>query len=497
MEKTKDILQSLQEQKYEVYLKSSIENSRNEIFDRIEKSEFILFFLTNKNLVSSDFHDEYKLAKKLHKNIIIMFLEPVEPVKHDIIFNSNQLSVIKMYKTNEDTFDIHRINYLIKSTQQSIDDENTLIECFVYTKIIKKTWENYYDFFRVQFLDLKESNHLLMLSKYAIYIYDRRNMKYKKKVFINFENSLQSICFINSLRQICFVTFDEVYLMDLSYTGMHRILKGKQCSEFSFICYSQKKNSIYIYDEHVNKVNEYECVNFKQIKEVALQRSQNHELKSMKIVNNLLCLLDNDCLLIYDLDICFVIKLVCKGILDPIALLNHDKFDNYVFIVDTSRNVKIFNLNNFKYCGVANLNNEIIDSKVSSIICADNLLIQTSNEIHVFKIKFSSIKNCMVVNEKYFCKLNPLKQHLLLNPFVLSPCGNIACLECIYKYYNLVTNNVLCPFSSCINSNLKHFLTNNMEKSSLIDSNIDKICFAQVDKAMNTDLKDMRDEYRG
>jgi hypothetical protein len=44
-------------------------------------------------------------------------------------------------------------------------------------------------------------------------------------------------------------------------------------------------------------------------------------------------------------------------------------------------------------------------------------------------------ENCFEYNA--FCKLNPFKNpHLLSNPHVL-PCGNSACLECIYQQYNL------------------------------------------------------------
>ena len=42
------------------------------------------------------------------------------------------------------------------------------------------------------------------------------------------------------------------------------------------------------------------------------------------------------------------------------------------------------------------------------------------------------------------CKLNPLKiSHLLSNPHVL-PCGNLACLDCIYDNYNPVKQLLKC-----------------------------------------------------
>ena len=43
-----------------------------------------------------------------------------------------------------------------------------------------------------------------------------------------------------------------------------------------------------------------------------------------------------------------------------------------------------------------------------------------------------------------FCKLNLYKKpHILLNPYLL-PCGNAACLQCIYKQYNLHKHTLKC-----------------------------------------------------
>ena len=58
------------------------------------------------------------------------------------------------------------------------------------------------------------------------------------------------------------------------------------------------------------------------------------------------------------------------------------------------------------------------------------------------------------------CKLNPFKKpHLLSNPKLL-PCGKFACLEYIYRQYNLFKQCL-----SCVLCNQEHKLTKQLEET--------------------------------
>ena len=66
-----------------------------------------------------------------------------------------------------------------------------------------------------------------------------------------------------------------------------------------------------------------------------------------------------------------------------------------------------------------------------------------------------------------YCKLNPFKKpRLLSNPYLL-PCGYPACLECIYKQYNLFKKTLRCEIC-----NQEHRLPKDLEpfKTSLISN---------------------------
>ena len=52
------------------------------------------------------------------------------------------------------------------------------------------------------------------------------------------------------------------------------------------------------------------------------------------------------------------------------------------------------------------------------------------------------------IEEQFICKANSAYPHLYKNPCIL-PCGNSACLDCIYENYNILTNSYKCNLDTC------------------------------------------------
>ena len=91
-----------------------------------------------------------------------------------------------------------------------------------------------------------------------------------------------------------------------------------------------------------------------------------------------------------------------------------------------------------------------------------------------FKIK---MRNSLTESnfEKFCCKMNPFKIHLYSNPYFL-PCGNSACLECIYKCFNLYRRSIKCKFLTCKEEHyLSHRFEDDLVSNRIIEENIHEI----------------------
>jgi hypothetical protein len=66
----------------------------------------------------------------------------------------------------------------------------------------------------------------------------------------------------------------------------------------------------------------------------------------------------------------------------------------------------------------------------------------------VYKINMNSSKSKNFIDDKFLCKINPFRYHLLRNPLVL-PCGNMICNDCFYENFNLYLNIFICNYELC------------------------------------------------
>ena len=129
------------------------------------------------------------------------------------------------------------------------------------------------------------------------------------------------------------------------------------------------------------------------------------------------------------------------------------------------------------------LNNNLVNKMINKMVISRN---QKTQACFFYKIDFKKSK---ISNSKYLCKLNPIKTHLYLNAYLL-PCGNSACLNCIYKNYNIYEGWFQCNFDSCKKI---HKLTNKLTKNSQIDKIIEEN-FHEIFNVMNESVKNNLNE---
>ena len=118
---------------------------------------------------------------------------------------------------------------------------------------------------------------------------------------------------------------------------------------------------------------------------------------------------------------------------------------NLVFLQedeDYNRNVYIFDLNSFS----------IIDSIRSEdrlmMVVNDKIIFKSNfNLFKIYKIRFMP-KKSFEIDTSFMCKLSSFDHRLLRNSVFL-PCGNKACLECIYNHYNFYNEKFKWVFKPC------------------------------------------------
>ncbi len=111
------------------------------------------------------------------------------------------------------------------------------------------------------------------------------------------------------------------------------------------------------------------------------------------------------------------------------------------------------------------LSYSIVDSfesdKILITVLGDKMLFRSRSCYFIQHVPLT-LKPQKILDCNALCKLNPFKKpHLLSNPYLL-PCGNSACLECIYQQYNLFQRLLKCQLC-----NEEHKIPKQMEPANL------------------------------
>ena len=120
--------------------------------------------------------------------------------------------------------------------------------------------------------------------------------------------------------------------------------------------------------------------------------------------------------------------------------------------------------------------NSIKTQSFKIILILNDKIVFSDNYFNYFIYKIETKNNNLnkIIDSKYICNFNSnLKlPHLYLNPYLL-PCGNSACLNCIYMNYNLYKETIKCNFKNC---NQEHILYKKLIKNDELSENMKNNC---------------------
>jgi hypothetical protein len=195
-----------------------------------------------------------------------------------------------------------------------------------------------------------------------------------------------------------------------------------------------------------------------------------------QIINGYLYQHDKSFIYIYD----FSLKLVAsishpfRESVNRIQIIaDTKKISKYAFIKSNYLSIiHILDTNSFSFVGMIDLKISIHD--IISICNEKIILLDTKGITHVYKIEFRKKILEKIIDSKYICQINPLKPHLFKQDIYILPCGQSACLDCIFDNYNLLLRKFTCNSESCKENHAlsDKSLKKNLELSNLVEQNI-------------------------
>ena len=279
-----------------------------------------------------------------------------------------------------------------------------------------------------------------------------------------------------ALKQIEVINSDEVIIKTINrhYTEKIIIIDWKKNEIIAIIGNADIQKQVFSWINHLNQIFCYQKRSSKLIKESKcyLFSKIGHLIKSVYSIDNSIHEVNS---IFYDKNNLQVYLNVFNLSSDKRSILILSKEFNLILSVDEdlfnpdfpwnySSEIKLFNINykmfhynsNIAFLQLKDQNKNvyIFDKSSYSIVDSlktNNTLIMVSGNKMLFKSRSCYLIQKVPLCEAHnfpdfdvFCKLNPLKKpHFLTNSYLL-PCGNSACLECIYQQYNLFKQILIC-----------------------------------------------------
>ena len=510
----------LEEKKLKFLTRIEIKDENNEaVNDKIQSSKLTVFFLTNEYIKSGDFQKYYEFAKKAKNMYLVVVMEPIIlDISHQIRdFDLSQFNVIHAYLPEDESND--RFWYLIskKLVKKEVNDENHIIDTFIYKNLIKtglKSNENKNDE-KIKIFDMPINNHLIIFYESKFYIFDRKTTHFKDYIYFDldydFHLAIKDMCYAKCVDQIFFCisgfrNYQYLFVMDRDYTNV-RIFSNFRFGRMISICYHENSETLYILSEigtsKLRKTlrlskgdleegldNCVDCFDIDDEEENHLRGNDDDDkavfyeyyldcykdlrtkigdtVKSMLVLNDSIYYLTSSEIYVFDLNLSYVTQFGLSNIKYASRILI-SSLSNYMFVAD-QEGLKMFNLNTFEYIGTIKATKCLfkdfsLKETAYNIFIGDYLInISYKNTVGIVKTIFNPKNTVCVNNDKYLCKMNPFKHHLLKNPYELS-CGNIYCISCIYEQFNIFTNKFKCGHEECKE---EHFWDRNKFKISKI-----------------------------
>ena len=431
----------------------------NELYDEIEKSEIVIFCLTDDYLKSEEFQLVLDFVKLKEKPYLYLLTEKINTnFASSGSFKVCDISGYDLSKELEGE-PLYRLCYFVYSVLNSEHDLVTYENKTVHLKPINS--------------GNKAKKHSFLVNEPLI-----KPAKLVANIRTNSE-FLKSVAYVKHQEIYCILTNSLCKFYDRKFSPKHQFEHPKKAESEAFeyfaVLYDEKNRNIYLayYFNKSSVFIEIYDEKMKMKKELCIQASS----AEVQICNELIFII-TDKMFIYDLNL-GLLPILCPLKISKTGLVNmiiETRCSNYVYIVkDYGKTVRALNVNGFKY----NDNITVYYNELSSFHVANSLAFvnnYSDQQIDVHEIQTNRVENPVSLKlAEYICKLNAYPQHLLKNPYLL-PCGSLACLECIYENYNLYLNKFTCAACRGEHDNLKSELA----ESFAIESNLRAIGESQV-----------------
>ena len=401
-------------------------------------SNVIFFFLTKCFVESDQFKEEW--SKRDNKVLFWILLEELESpldlnLNHFLVadFNQTMSSLAKENNIEKNKLFLSRLISLSKT------DSNNKLE-IISIKFSSNICGNNSERFALKHMELINDDEVIIKTINRHNIEKIMIIDWKKTKTIasigNADIKKQVFCWINHLNQLfCF------------QKNSSKLIKESKCCLFSKTGHLIK--SVYSIDNSIHEVNSifYNKSNFQVYLNVF---NKSCDKRSILILNeefNLINAVDED-LFNPDFPLHFSSEIKLFNI--NYKLFHYNSKIGILQLKDKNKNIYIFDKSSYSIVNSFQTNNKLI------MVSGDELLFK-SRSCYLIQ-KFPLCKPDKFPDFDVFCKLNPLKKtHLLTNSYLL-PCGNSACLECIYQQYNLFKQTLMCQIC-----NQEHILPKELE----------------------------------
>ena len=431
---------------------------KNQILNEIDKSNIIIQFKTSACEQFEILKQEADYAKNKNKNVLKVF---INCAKRQNNFMATEISEPINSITNEEAIKHFKV-FLFK---------------FLHSKK-----ENYSPDMR-----LISVNHLqLEMYSFKIISNDEILVKYDKSNYLKLFNIATGdivnkilvyddhikFYWIDHLKKILIVSEDTFYpwQIELYDKWGNNLQTVNFKSTITMILYDPINQNTYMFSDSINCVYIYDKkLRYKKKKSLKNEENFSNRALDNDYVYMWASELSNKCYFnIFDLNLNYInfwqtSSVVRRVLVDPSKT-------EFIFVA-TRFEIEIVNKKSLSTIWVIQT-----PLRLEMVFNEKFLFTDLNQNAFVYKMHLFQNDKFFKIDSKFMCKVNRMRTHLYRNPYLL-PCGNSACLECIYENYNIYQKRFKCAFESCKNEHiLIQKLNPDLKLAEFLNQNTGNIC---------------------
>ena len=485
---------------------ASIDINELTVFEMPNIDKSMLVEITNKNILDENKIDDDSIdddeifpqrpkKKKLNNSPLqkIIIKNPDDNLKHLLMLVLRVFGRDHHLKCNHEGLYVEPLNY---EKQEEITYKGP-IKSFK----LKNKSETIHKYSLRKIIEVESKNELIIIDNSDnFYVYNKDSFVLQRSIDMYSGKNKElgvihshNYFWIDHLNQLCGAYFKKFYLFDRDFQVTEIRTQDDRFSEWHSITYSKVNKKIYAahLEEHTYSILKWD----ENLIPEAFQKTLIPRCGDViiNIYQDYIYLLDgkNNYVHILDLNLTYI-GIIGQDILQsPSRLITDANNSNYI-IIQSNNNYwnmnenffSVYCVHNFQFVGSfkrpihrgkcifnKNLLTTFVDFGTQMHINKADNYNQFPNIVQKFdyNVEYRLFDNKPIINtnfqlnieDKFICKANSAYPHLYKNPYIL-PCGNSACLDCIYENYNILTNSYKCNLETCKE---KHRLVRNLERN--------------------------------